>query len=255
MPLIIPHGFLGSHDALGTMPAARFPGTRGMTLAAPLLGFSDTPRFAFSCWIKYNGSNGSDQQILMCRRSGFNGFDLFRDGTVYDNIYRNTSGTIINSISFGSSISTATGWHHIMGMRNNNDNLSLWYINGSIAFADTASSTNLDQDGADWYFGQDQNGNLDLDADVADFRYWNNTIPDLSDENVIDQIIRNGLPVKPAPNGAVGGAIPKIFFSAANEAWNENLGSGVFGGGDFTIVGSGAAISYVDSGLAYMPAP
>lgn len=245
MPLFYPHGFRGLTPGV---PTVRFNGSTWLTRGA--MGVPDTPDFGFSVWVKFNGGDGTTQQIYMCRRGTLNGWDLWRasSNALRFQLRWSVVGTLIADYTFGS-ITVASGWTHILGVRFGG-NAHRWYINGTAVVSDTASTNFFDSVGASWLLAINQDFDVPFNGDMADLRFWQGDVPNFLDSSIREQVIRNGRPVRPTPNGAVGGIQPIVYLTAKSRQFNVNLGS-ITTNGDFTV--SSGTLSYLeDNGLNYI---
>lgn len=243
MPLFYPHGFSGLTPGV---PTVRFNGSTG--LARFDMGVPDSPNFGFSVWVKFNGGDGTTQQIYMCRRDSIIGWDLWRAiNNALGFELRSTNGTLLASFGFGS-ITVASGWTHILGVHLSGIGHQ-WFINGNLEVSIPASSTPFDSLGASWFLGAESEFDFLLNGDMADFRFWQGNVPNFLNSSIRQQVIRNGRPVRPTPNGAVGGIQPIVYLTAKSRQFNVNLGS-IGTNGDFGVFGT---LSYLeDNGLNYI---
>lgn len=251
MPLIYPFGFLGSQGV--PMRAARFDGTDGMSTTSGIGGgISDGSDFAISFWARFTSGDSTTKQLFITRNSNpSTGVDVYRNSSnKWVVAYYTNTGAQIGSLTSSTSFTVASGWHHVLAIRDASGlGQNRLYINGSLEASGSATTTSVEWTVNGVYFGRDNNDAFRFTGDVADFLVFRAPLPNFNLSASREKFYSaSGKPVYPGDSGElpIPGNLPYIYFSAKDNSMQTNLGLG-----NSLTVNSGDTIDYVDSGLEY----
>ena len=224
-------------DSSYTANSVRFDGTNDyLTRGANLTGAADGKEGTVSFWINLKSGDSTGMRILATDSSN-TGFVVARDAVNKINVFcYNTSSTRILKLESNTSVTTSSGWTHILASWNLATTTSYLYMDDT---DDTNETTNtndtIDYTRGEMAVGSWANGTSKLDADIADF-WFDDSYIDIS--NVTNRRKFIDASGKPEPLGASGstptGSDPLIFLSGDTSSWHTNKGSG----GGFTENGA-----------------
>jgi hypothetical protein len=214
--------------------SAVFNGTNTQYEIASLSGAFDSSVATFSTWVKFNGGDGTTQQIFAHNVSGSGRINVLRDND--DNIRviakdssNNTMFTITSSVTV-----TADGdWHHVMvGF----DTSATTYVavDGVVVGSSTASPANdIDLTGGEYEIGQ-LAGTQQLNGELANL-WFHPVLHNPNDSTELAKFFSGSTPKNLGEDGSLAdGVQPLIFF--VNGDFTSNRGSS----GDFTSAGTTA---------------
>lgn len=233
--LLNPHRFGSNHRAYEVV----FSGSAYLTRGANYTGLSDSTQGIFSCWVKFTGGNGSTQYLAIT--DGGLGYNIQRSDS---NKFRVslTDGSTEFSFETSSSVTTASGWVHLLASWDTN------YSSGNklshIYLSDTSSKTVV-SDGAAFTpdynqsnhgVGANPSGAYPLRAEIADLYFAPGQFLDFSNSTNRRKFISSaGKPVSLGSTGSTPtGVQPLVFLSGQATTFATNLGSG----GGMTTTGS-----------------
>lgn len=230
----IPYGavFDGTNDYLQYSDATNNP-----------IGMSDSKAFMCSFWIKFNGGDGTSQYILDIAPNFSTSSRLSLAKTTANKIQvtgRNSSATIVISVTTTTSITTASGLTHVFIVMDTTTGIDIKkiYING---VSDTLTVTTFTIDAVldlavsggtsrQNTIGAASGATVKLNADLFDF--WFNDV-------AVDDVTKfyNSGPVDLGASGANPTGTPPVHYFSRNgngDAWNSNSS----GGSAFTLYGT-----------------
>ena len=202
---------------------------------ADLTGISDGKAGTFSCWVKFNGGDGSNQRIFS--NEGTGGRGCFVNRNTSNKIVvrmRNASGTSILVLTSTGTYTASSGWTHIIAAWDLATPKGYLYINGSDdeAGGSTETDDTIDYTQGDVAIGAVEfNNGAKLNGCLAEL-WFDDVFYDITTSTVLDDWISGGAPVELGSDGSNPGAQPLIY--APNGDPSTNAGSG----GNFTITGS-----------------
>ena len=239
----------GPHDApLIDMPpagyhaaAVRFDPAGGDYLSqGGLLGAPASSQVGtFSMWLHFNGGDGSAQTVAAAMEIASGGVVRNASNKIQFILYQCNGAGLLNMQSV-STITSTSGWTHVLAAWDLANNKAQIYINGVLDTATnpTVKGGSICYNAPTWYIGGGTGGSLD--ADVADFFASFDTFLDLgSPSNVARFRDQAGKPVDLGPgcSTAAGGTSPIACFIGPVAGWSTNKGTG----GGFTLHGDGLA--------------
>lgn len=217
-----------------TTDAVVFDGTNDyMSRGANLTGVANGNKGTASFWIKFNGGDGIQQYIY-----GAN-FIIIKSAL---NIIQFVYGSTILNLKTSSSITTSSGWVHVLSSWDNSiDAYHLYINNSSDSNSPSGTGASIIYSATNHFIGISSGLGNKLNASLADFYFNMSEYIDLSNSSNRAKFI-NQSTLKPVNLGATGsiptGTAPIIFQrcddGAAASTFATNLGTG----GNFSITGS-----------------
>jgi hypothetical protein len=218
--------------------AVVFDGTNDFMLrGAGLTGAADTKTGVFACWVKFNGGNGTLQYIadtnggrFRVRRSAAN---------IIEVIGSNAAGANILTMNSTDTVTTASGWTHILASWSLAGTAGWLYIN-DVDRIDTATDVftndSIDHTQTEHSIGATTAGASLLNASLADVWFGIGAALDLSvTANRRMFIDANARPVPRADRASIVVAThPIAAFEAPASAFATNVGDG----GNYTVTGA-----------------
>ena len=237
-----------------TPPTINFDGTNDyLTATDPV---PDGELGLFSAWVKFNGGDGSDQQILFSTGSYFT-VKRHNNGKIYIIGYDSSAAAKIEITSTGVYLADNT-YHHIMASWQTSVASHLWIDGVDVKNQVTLASGDIDYTRGTFVVGATDAAADKLNGDIAQL-YFTNEYLDLSSSGNRDKFFStsdNG-PVDVGSTGATPtGTQALILLNNTLSTWHTNKGSATaFTEQGALTAGSGDVVldsrnHFSDSGLA-----
>lgn len=224
--------------------AVVFDGTNDyLTRGGDLTGNADGKAGIVSVWLNFQGGDGSFQRIFASEFSGVR-FLVDRTDTNKFRVFgANAAGTTILNLQSTTSITTTSGWVHILASWNLATTTAQLYLNDvNDANVVTATNDTIDYTQANWSAGGNGDGTFKLNAFIADAYLNLATSLDLSNASNRSKFILGRRPVFLGVDGSLPtGAQPIVFLSgnvASPFATNKGSGGGFTTNGTLTDASS-----------------
>jgi hypothetical protein len=244
-----------SRMAMGLSSAATFPvlaadfdGTDDyMTRGAAFTGISSSTQGIFSCWVRFDGGDGSEQTLLadvnvvcMVRKKTDNKVEI----TLWDTISSNI-------LAFNSSAITAGAtWVHILaswdtGTTPKVSHLYVTDVSDKTVTVNAVNPAAVLMTGSNWGVGARTGGSNKLDGCLAELYFAPGQFLDFSNSvNRRKFITSGGKPVNLGADGSVPtGVAPIAYFSIRAGGAAADLATNKGTGGNMTITGTLALAS------------
>ena len=226
---------LGTTTIRYEIPTSIFDGTNDfLTKTGGLSGAADSKTGILSLWVKFNGGDGTRQDILynstgiVVRRQNNNKLEIYGFTTgVVQNMFMSSTGTI-----------TADGnFHHVLASWDLAAGVGYLYIDGTNVLdtgTDLFSNSNVIYSGLDFYVGASGAGSNMSNATYGQIYF--NTAASIDLSNAANRAkFYKGSPVYMGPTGAIPtGSQPILYLNNPYTTFQTNLGSG----GNFTVTGA-----------------
>lgn len=218
--------------------SVRFDGSNDyLSRGAGLSGASDSDKGIFSVWVDFKGGDSTlqyfvvnDGEFFTIRRNASNIFEFL--------LWNAARGSLTCQFSTTGTITSSSGWTHILGAWDLSTNTTQLYINDSSDHTQTtATSGNLDYTWSDaWIGSRASAGTPYINAEISDLYLNLGEYVDISSSaNRRKFIDASGKPVDLGSDGSTPtGTAPIIFLSGETASWHTNKGSG----GGFTENGA-----------------
>jgi hypothetical protein len=225
--------------------AVRFDGTNDcMLLGGGLPTAADSKLLTGSVWLRKQGSDGSDEDIVSNIVGATGAYCRLRkvSGNRLAIQLRNVAaGTVICLISSSTNITVANGWQHIAFSVDLADTGKRHiYRNDAsdLALVTTYTNDTVDFTADNWSIGSGPGTANKFDGEVADLMLWPGAYLDLSVEaNRRLFIDAGGKPVDPGPYGTRPGlGVPALFLRGPANSFHQHKGTG--GSWGFTVTGA-----------------
>lgn len=214
-----------------------FDGTNDyMARGADLTSNADSKSGLLSCWIRWNGGDGSQQRIYYTQggagritKLSTNKVRLaFPDSGLTDRIVLETN----------TAYTAGATWRHYLYAWDVATTVGQCYVNDAsdLAAGSTNANNTLDYTRTNHFIGADDSGAEKINADIAEFAMWFGATLDISNStNRRLFISAAGKPVDLGTTGTNPGiGQPNILFRGPASAFNTNSGNG----GNFTVTGT-----------------
>lgn len=228
----IPMGILASAVTPLVLPAVTFDGTNDYLTDQPT--FPDGEEGLFSCWVLFNGGDGSEQMFV------YNDGGLVKVSKLSNNkirmIMHNSSSSERIYLDSTTTLTADSTWHHIVGAwkTTSGSEDAQMYIDGvdrtSIVLQNAGP---IDYNRTAWGIGARDTGANKLNADVSQL-YFTDEYLDLDTPANLAKFYDGG-PVDFGADGSTPtGTQPRVYLNNPTASWHTNVGSG----GGFTENGA-----------------
>ena len=235
---------IASGTASYAVDAADFDGTNDYMLrGAAFTGISNSSQGIFSCWVRFDGGDGSEQTLLtdadtlcLIRKTTANKVEI----TLWD-----TGAS--NLLAFNSSAITASAtWVHILaswdtGFSSGNKLHHLYITNASdkTVSVDSANGANVNLGATNWGVGARTGGTLKLNGCLAELYFAPGQYLDFSTSANRAKFISGGKPVSLGGDGSLPtGTAPIAYFRLLNGEAALRFATNLGTGGNMTITGT-----------------
>lgn len=231
-------GMMATPDASGyVVDAAVFDGDADYMLRGDdLTGNADGSNGLFSCWVKFNGGDGTTLQILANASSSR--LNIERNAGNKIQLKGWDGGTNVIGLTSTNTFTESSTWHHICASWNGTS--SHLYINGSQdEGANSPNSGTIEYQQADWSICSKTDASTKMDADIAEV-YFALEYLDISDSDNLEKFRSSaGKPVNLGSDGSTPTGTAAIIYQHLDDGeavanFKDNAGTG----GGFNLTGT-----------------
>ena len=232
----------GYANPMIVVDGADFDGTNDyMTRGGGLGGAADNKSGIFSAWVRLDGGNGAEMEILDAGNSVSDGVRFLRGSTdKFQMVAFNAAGTLLVNIAPAGTYQAGSEWRHILASWNLATPIATMYISDGDLASGAPTDDTIDYTESDWSIGANVSGGNKFNGAVAELYFAPGQYLDFSlVANRRKFISASGKPVHLGAAGALPTAIAPLVYqhlddgeAVANFATNRGTG------GNFTITGT-----------------